>query len=174
MGRFISNIRMNKEYYLNLRNTYLPQELKLIFILESPPASGKYFYDETGRTSEPLFNELMKALNYGPIDKKDGLSFFKSGGYFLIDSTYKPVNKLKGKERDNTILEGFNELLSDLEVINPDKSTPIIIVKANVCRLLETKLLSNGFKVLNKGKAIPFPSTGQQKRFQTEISGVLI
>jgi hypothetical protein len=165
---------VNKDYYLNLRNKYLPENLKLIFILESPPASGKYFYDETGKTSEPLFNELMKALNYKPIDKKDGLEFFKSKGYCLVDSTYKPVNKLKGKERNNTILADFNELLTDLESIDQGKKTPIILVKANVCKLLESRLLSNGFNILNKGSVIPFPSTGQQKRFQTEICKILI
>jgi hypothetical protein len=112
---------MKKEHYLNLRNKYLPEKPKLIFILESPPSSGKYFYDETGKTSEPLFNELMKALGYDPIDKKDGLDFFKNKGYILLDSTYKPVNRMKGKERDNTILADFSELIVDLEDINPAK-----------------------------------------------------
>ena len=164
---------MKKEYYLNLRNKYLIEKPKLIFILESPPASGKYFYDETGKTSEPLFNELMKALDYEPVDKKDGLNFFKNKGYFLVDSTYKPVNRMKGKERDNTILADFSELIVDLEGINPAKKTPIILVKVNVCKLLESRLLSKGFIVLNKGNVVPFPSTGQQKRFQAEICNML-
>ena len=161
---------MNKEYYLNLRNKYLPEKLNLIFILESPPASGKYFYDETGKTSEPLFNELMKAFNYKPVDKKDGLNFYKSKGYFLVDSTYKPVNKLKGKERNNTILTDFSDLIDDLEKIDSSKRTPLILVKANVWQLLESRLLSNGFIVLNKGLVVPFPSTGQQKRFQQKFA----
>ena len=55
---------MNKDYYIQLINKHLPEGLNLIFILESPPASGKYFYNETGKTSEPLFNELMKAINF--------------------------------------------------------------------------------------------------------------
>ena len=163
----------NKEYYLKLRNKYLPAKLNLIFILESPPASGKYFYDETGKISEPLFNELLKALNYKPVDKKDGLNFFKSRGYFLVDATYKPVNKLKGKERNNTILANFSNLIDDLVNIDSDKKTPLILVKANICQLLESRLLTKGFFVLNKGVVLPFPSTGQQKRFQIEIDKIL-
>jgi len=147
--------------------------LSLIFILESPPVSGKYFYDETGKTTEPLFNELLKAFNYTPVDKRDGLNFFKSKGFFLVDATYKPVNKLKGKEKNNTILADFNQLIDDLENIDSSKKTPLIVVKANVCKLLESRLLSNGFNVLNKGIVIPFPSTGQQKRFQIEIRNIL-
>lgn len=68
---------MKKEYYICFRNSYHPEELKLIFVLESPPISGKYFYDETGKTSEPLFAKMMKLLNYSPINKKNGLEFFK-------------------------------------------------------------------------------------------------
>lgn len=163
---------MDKEYYLKLRNKYLPENLRIIFILESPPASGKYFYDETGSTTEPLFNEMLKAFHYKPVDKKDGLEFFKSQGFFLIDSTYKPVDKMKGKERGATILSDFDILVDDLEIINGNKS-PLVLVKTNICLLLEDKLKSKGFNILNKGIVVPFPSSGQQKRFHVEISKVL-
>ena len=126
---------MNKRYYLNLRNKYHPKELNLIFILESPPVSGKYFYDETGKTTEPLFSGMMKLLGYSPADKKDGLEFFKSKGYLLVDATYKQVNRLKGKKRDDTILSDYINLLSDLKAISPDKNIPIILVKANICKI---------------------------------------
>ena len=164
---------MNKDYYIQLRNKHLPEELKLIFILESPPASGKYFYNETGKTSEPLFNELMKAINFKPANKKDGLTFFKSRGFFLVDATYKPVNKLTVKERKDTIISDFNNLVSDLENICSGNKVPMVLVKANVCRLLEKDLLSKGFNVINRGIVIPFPSSGQQKRFHTEIKKIL-
>lgn len=163
---------MDKEYYLKLRNRYLPETLKIIFIIESPPASGKYFYNETGKTTEPLFNEMMKTLYYKPVDKKDGLEFFKNQGFFLVDSTYKPVNRMKGKERVATILSDFDNLVDDLEAINGNNS-PLVLVKANICRLLEDKLKLKGFNVLNKGIVIPFPSSGQQSRFHVEISKVM-
>jgi len=163
---------MDKEYYLKLRNKYLPETLRIIFIFESPPASGKYFNDETGSKTEPLFNEMMKALHYKPVDKKDGLEFFKNQGFFLVDSTYKPVNKMKGKEREATILSDFDNLIDDLKVINGNKS-PLVLVKANICRLLEEKLKLKGFNVINEGVVIPFPSSGQQKRFHAELSKIL-
>jgi len=55
---------MNKEYYLRFRNKYHPTNIKTVFILESPPASGKYFYDESGNVSEPLFKAMMKLLKF--------------------------------------------------------------------------------------------------------------
>jgi len=163
---------MEKEYYLKLRNKYLPENLRIIFIAESPPASGKYFYDETGSTSEPLFKGMMKALHYKPVTKKDGLEFFKKRGFFLVDSTYRPVNKMKNKERNTTILSDLTNLICDLESIN-GKESQLILIKANICRLLEDKLKLKGFRVLNEGIVVPFPSSGQQKRFQTEIAKIL-
>lgn len=123
--------------------------------------------------SEHLFNEMMKALHYKPFDKRDGLNFFKNKGFFLVDATYKPVNHMKGRERNNTILADFNNLIDDLKKIDPNKKCPLILVKANVCRLLENKFTTEGFIALNKGHVIPFPSTGQQKRFHNEIGKIL-
>lgn len=164
---------MKRDDYLQLRNKYHPEKLKLIFILESPPVSGKYFYDdETGKTSEPLFNEMMKLMNYGPDDKKDGLSEFKKKGYLLVDATYKQVNNLKGKERENTILSDFDNLVADLEEICSDKKVPIVLVKVNICRLLENRLIAKDFNIKNNGIEVPFPSTGQQKRFHSKISKI--
>ena len=164
---------MNRDYYLRLRKRYLPSKLNLLFILESPPVSGKYFYDETGKTTEPLFSAMMKILYYNANDKKDGLEHFKSNGYFLADSTYKQVNKLKGKIRDYTILSDYNYLIDDLENLIPKKNVPIILVKANICRMFDERLTERGFNILNKGIVIPFPSHGQQKRFHLEMSQVL-
>jgi hypothetical protein len=163
----------NRDYYLRLRSRYLPSKLNLIFILESPPVSGKYFYDKTGKITEPLFSAFMKFLNYSPSDKTDGLERFKNEGYLLVDATYKEVNKLRGKIRDYTILSDYNRLIEDLENMCPEKNVAIILVKANICRMFDERLTERGFNVLNRGIVIPFPSHGQQKRFHSEISKVL-
>jgi hypothetical protein len=48
--------------YLRLRRRYKPKRIKLIIVAESPPASGRYFYDPRGRVTEPLFAALTKQL----------------------------------------------------------------------------------------------------------------
>jgi hypothetical protein len=163
---------MDKNYYLQLRNKYLPDELRYIFVLESPPVSGKYFYDEACKTSEPLFTEMMRLIGCRPRSKRSGLKHFRQAGYFLVDATYQPVNNLKGKKRDEIIMEDFSSLVDDLRNIDDTQSIPIILVKANVCKLLEVPLKKEGFNVINDGVVIPFPSTGQQKRFHREIGRI--
>ena len=163
----------DKNYYLNLRNSNLPDCLKIVFILESPPASGKYFYDEDGSLSEPLFAAMMKLLNLDPQNKKEGLKCFADSGYLIVDATYEPVNRIKGKARDIKILENYDNLISDLSSLGDPRQIQFVVIKANVCRLLEPRLIDEGFNVINNGVIIPFPSTGQQKNFQTAMKKVL-
>jgi len=67
----------------------------------------------------------------------------------------------------------YDLLRDDLEKMLPDKSTPIVLIKANVCRLLEPMLKQDGFNVLNKGSAVYFPSNGRQPEFHTQFGAIL-
>ena len=161
---------MNKDDYLNMRNRYHPNNLRHIFILESPPDSGRYFYDECGKISEFLFKAMMKFINCTPTNKKEGLEYFQKCGYLLVDATYRQVNNLTDSERDKIIREDFDLLLEDLIYINPEKKIPLILVKANICEILEPLLNDNGFNVLNNNEQVNFPSHGHQNCFHEMLS----
>lgn len=92
-------------YYINLRNHYNPININLIFLLESPPASGKYFYDTTGEITEPLYKAIMQAFNINAECKEEGLEEFCKHGYLIVDATYTSVNKMTNKDRNKTILD---------------------------------------------------------------------
>jgi len=168
---------MDRNYYIELRKQYLPAVIKIIFVLESPPISGKYFYNPNGKTTEPLFREIMNCvLNSQPSSKKDGLEGFREAGYVLVDATYKPVNNLRGRKRDKRILSNYILLKDDLTGIlieQKPKIPSIILVKANVCKLLEQKLLLDGFNVINEGLIVPFPAFGHQNKFCERIKVLL-
>ncbi len=165
----------NRDYYHRLRAKYTPHHPKLVFIAESPPASGRYFYDPSGRVTELLFRAMMRdVLGISPTSTGEGLSEFAKAGYLLVDATYVPVNKsFPNKERDAKILEDYPLLLEDLQDLLPSKATKIMLIKANVCRLLDAKLQSDGFNVINRGIVVPFPAFGQQTRFREAVKGLL-
>jgi hypothetical protein len=74
--------------YLRFRERYLPEQPKIIFVLESPPKSGKYFYNPDGLVSEPLFSAMMKdVLETKASSKDEGLRRFATNGYLLLDAT---------------------------------------------------------------------------------------
>jgi hypothetical protein len=59
-----------KSHYHKLRTRYQPTHIVLVFLLESPPASGKCFYDPAGKTTEPLFAGLMRLIGKNPGTKR--------------------------------------------------------------------------------------------------------
>jgi hypothetical protein len=78
----------DRDYYLRLRRVHEPENIRLVIVAESPPASGKYFYDTTGSTKEIGLHEL------------------KQRGWVLVDATYQPVDKLTkdaSHDRDEVI-----------------------------------------------------------------------
>ncbi|MDP3792675.1 MAG: hypothetical protein Q8Q89_03010 [bacterium] len=163
----------DRNYYVKLRNKYLPEKIKIVFILESPPKSGLYFYKKEGRTTEPLFSAMMRyVLKYKPENKKDGLVQFKKAGLFLMDATYRQINHLPIGERDRIILDDFPLLIRDLKKV-VRRNEKLILVKSNICRILENKLGDNGFTVINRGTIVPFPATGNQLKFKQKISKIL-
>jgi hypothetical protein len=115
----------------------------------------------------------VRQLGLSPATKHEGLREFQRAGWILVDATYRPVNT-RDLKRDQVIDEDYPLLRDDLEKLTPDHSIPLVLIKANVCRILESKLTEEDrFKVVNKGAVIPFPSHGQQEKFAELFSAVL-
>lgn len=162
---FLCEFFMQVEEYKKMRNNYIPDLIRLIFILESPPSSGKYFYDESGDITEPLFAAMMKLIELSPASKKEGLDKFVQYGYLIVDSIYEPVNRLKKRERDEAIIKNYNNLINDLLEFGSRNKLPLFLVKSNICKLLEERLREDGFRIVNHKKCAPFPSSGHQNCF---------
>jgi hypothetical protein len=98
---------------------------------------------------------------------------FQAAGWLLVDATYKPVNGIKSESaRDDTINGDYKLLVSDLKRFPP---APLILIKANVCRLLKQRLADDGFGVLNKDDVDdpPFPSHWRAREFAKKFTAIL-
>jgi hypothetical protein len=145
-----------------------------VIIAESPPHSGKYFYDPAGAPSEALFAAMMKQLGVAPrCPKQDGLRQFQRKGWFLVDATYQPVNNLSEASADRVIERDYPSLRDDLATLMSARSTPLVLIKVNVCRILEPRLTEDGFNVLNGGRAVYFPSNSNQPDFHRQFGAIL-
>jgi hypothetical protein len=71
------------------------------------------------------------------------------------------------------ILDDYPRLVSDLRQLSGKNRPKIILVKANICRLLEKRLLDDGFDVINGGAVIYFPSNGNQDHFRRQIAPIM-
>jgi hypothetical protein len=72
---------MIRSEYLALRTCYQPDTIRLLLVAESPPASGRYFYNPAGATSEQLFAALMREIEISPATKEEGLRTFQARGW---------------------------------------------------------------------------------------------
>jgi hypothetical protein len=164
---------MDRAGYLTFRSRYQPVSPRLIIVAESPPVSGRYFYNSEGAVTEPLFSAVMQQIGVKPLFKEQGLQRLQEIGWLLVDATYEPVNDYTDRKKDSVIVRDYPQLLNDLIHLSPDRSVPIVLIKVNVCRLLESRLSKDGFDVINGGKEIPFPSSGQQGKFRSAFSDVV-
>jgi hypothetical protein len=170
-------VQKQRGEYLSLRREFEPEPttVTLVIVAESPPTSGLYFYDPTGKVSEPLFSALMKQLSIKPKTKFEGLRAFQARGWVLVDATYEPVNALDKDEPGRDLVIAQPELCGDLKQLLATRwrEVPLVLIKANVCKLLDPKLKEDGFNVLNTGRKVYFPSTGNQGHFDRQFREIV-
>lgn len=86
--------------YREAREKYKPKPIEVLWIAESPPDAGRYFYFETFTPPGYLFRYTMEALNLVDdttafaegMDKAPLLKRFRDCGNYLVDLSERPVN----------------------------------------------------------------------------------
>lgn len=155
----------------SLREEYKPETVKVLFVAESPPESVdedvRFFYNPSQERWDHMYRSVMKAVfpdfEYRPHEKGIWLSKFKEHGYYMIDATDSPVNRLSSAERRSVINSAVNEKIFQIaKLISPN--TPIVLVKKNVFEAFDGPLRRAGYNVIH-GSFLPFPSHGHQTRF---------
>src|SRR5947199_2008929 len=78
----------------SLRRRYRPADIRILFVGESPPAGGTFFYAANSNlyyATEAAFRQAVPDLLSG-----DFLDDFRALGCFLDDLCLRPVNHLRG------------------------------------------------------------------------------
>lgn len=154
-----------------LRERYKPKKIKVLFVAESPPESSdkevRFFYNPVQERWDHMYRSVMKAVfrdfEYRRGEKDAWLSKFRESGYYLIDATDSPVNRLSSKERRRVLNAAVKEKVSEIAAL-VSKRTPIILVKKNVFAALGDPLRLAGYNVAHD-EFLPFPSHSHQPRF---------
>jgi hypothetical protein len=161
----------NIQEYKKFRKKYRPKKIKVLFIAESPPVSGKYFYFENqAGYKASLFGNMMKALyakeyedKLSSRNKKYFLSKFQKDRFFLIDTYETPINNKSNAERREIIRKNLPRLLKEIKVLTKYGTKIILIKKTTVCEILREPLKD---KVIGE---LPFPGSGNQNKFIKEL-----
>jgi hypothetical protein len=181
-------MKSNTQKYELAAKKYMPEQIRVLFIAESPPAfkteeKRSYFYFENNPGGDVLFATIVKA-KYGKDyyknaeDKKRLLNKLKKDGIFLMDAVSFPINrdenwaKRSNKEREKIIKKQIPNLLKELDKLKLRKkitsNTKIILIKETTYNTIRSVLYEKGYKVLNK-KHIGFPSYHGDRNFIAKI-----
>lgn len=162
-----------------LRHSYKPSKIRFLFIAESPPNSGGFFYNPKTIGRDSLFAETMRTLRLWPenktmskgFDKRPLLKRFQSMKYYLLDSSQTPVDKLGFRERNRKVRGEIPRLIREIKKLKPDK---IVLVKKNVFQIVGPALVKEDFavRVLNK-TFLAFPSHGNQLKYRRHLRRLL-
>lgn len=145
---------------------YKPKVVELLLVAEAPPAAlDRYFYFEDVPDQDSLFRHVVRAVlavEPSRLQKAVQLQRLADRGVFLID--LKPDPKLPGE----TLEAYVPELVARAVELRPRH---VITIKANVCELSQQPLRAAGLHVVEE--RIPFPGSGQQRRFLEHMAAAL-
>lgn len=119
-----------------------------------PGASGTHL---------PLALSRSDTESFGNNSQHKWLRTFQEHGYYLIDATDRPVNRLSPAELRSELKAALEGKLSEIRMLAPP-GTPIVLVKKNIVAVFNRPLRAAGYNVIHESY-LPFPSHGHQARF---------
>ena len=146
------------------RARFRPKRITTLFVGESAPASGDFFY----YGNSAMFSHMKAAVELELGKSDDFLTTFKSYGWYLDDLVLAPVDKLSLLEREAKCLSAQSSLADRIVQYQP---------LAIVTLLLRINSIVGAAAIAAKCDAsrfaLPFPGMGNQKRFKTEIAWII-
>jgi len=147
-----------------LRRRFRPGQVRLLFIGESPPASGRFFYvGDSGlyRAMRSVFQLVDPA-----IGDEEFLEVFRASGCYLVDLCAEPVDKLDAKSRRDSCRAGEASLERALARLQPAGI-------ATLLRSIEGNVARAAARAGWHGPSIHLPYPGRWSRHREAFAGAL-
>lgn len=143
-----------------LRNRFRPDRITTLFVGESAPAGGTFFYN----SNSSLFRAMKKAFGGGTAFLDD----FKTNGFYLDDLVQMPINKLASKERSALRWGSVSEFTNRLQEYQPEA---IVIVMRAIQPMVLKAMRMAGLSC--EPFFTPHPAFGNSGRFHTEMTQII-
>jgi hypothetical protein len=186
--------RGSQESFKRAMERYRPDPLQLLFIAEAPPAYkvNRLFYFHNIQTSDALFLEMMK-VTYGaaigfiegqgfsrPLSAKDVrgrkselLDRFMADGYFLIDTSERPMPGGATSSAKLALLRlSLPRLKIRVKELLGGRGIPIVLIGGVTHEACFGPLREEGYHVINE-EMINHPARGGQLLFRKKLRDTL-
>lgn len=148
-----------------LRTSYRPAQVNMLFVGESPPASGRFFY----RADSGLYRATRSAFvrAFPSLESVEFLDSFRQLGCYLIDLCDTPVDQLPKGERRNACAESELSLARQIVELQPRTMVSMVrSIAANIRRALGTAHWT--------GEYVELPYPGRWRRHQVTFEETLV
>lgn len=136
------------------RRAYLPDEVRVLFIGESPPAGGTFFYFANSN----LYRATDEAFANGapPFRRaSDFLPAFSTAGCYLEDLAAEPVNGLSRAHRREACKAGIAPLAKRIRRLRPGV---VVIIGYGIAEDVAQALTQAGHADVER-ENLPFPTS---------------
>ena len=100
-----------------LRKRYIPDPVRILFVGESPPASGRFFYQADSGLYRAVRDTFATAFRLLP--KSGFLDSFRSLGCYLVDLCGQPVDHMTRDARECACRAGEVRLTRTIRELHP-------------------------------------------------------
>ena len=146
------------------RTRFRPERITTLFIGESAPASGDFFY----YGNNAMLGHLRVAVELALGKSDDFLAAFKAYGWYLDDLVLEPVDKLSLLEREEKCLGAQISLADRIAQYQPLAIVTLLLRISDIVEAAAVAANSTAPRF-----AVPFPGMGNQKRFKAEMVRII-
>jgi hypothetical protein len=148
-----------------LRRRYRPAQVRMLFVGEAPPASGRFFYRQDSGLYRALRATFVKA--FPALDSADFLASFRARGCYLVDLCAHPVDGLPSERRQKACADAEASLSRRLKQLRPKM---IITVVRSIAPNVTRSKLRAGWK----GVTVVLPYPGRWQHHRAAFSAALV
>ena len=139
-----------------LRESYRPGSIQTLFVGESRPATGTFFYDATPRPIAQLFDQALELAG-----DDNFLARFKNARLYLDDLVLTPINRCRKVDRNRLRREAVPGLRERIA-----RHRPILVVA--IMKGI-APFVREAAKGIARVEVVPFPGNGHQREFLIEM-----
>ena len=148
-----------------IRSRFRPVQIRILFVGESPPDSGKFFYCGNSQMAQNMKRVLERDLFAGTGDFFEA---FRDSGCYLDDLVPVPVNKSSERIREQARRKAIPDLAQRITKYRPRVVVALLKkIESDVRIAVDQSGVDARFCVTH------FPGNGQQARFERDIMKLL-
>lgn len=147
-----------------IRKRFMPKRITTLFVGESAPHSGNFFY----RGNTAMSSHMKRAVELAFGRSNNFLESFQAYGWYLDDLVLEPVNHLPKMQRLAKCLDAQKSLADRIEAYQPEA---IVSLLKSIKPIVNAAANMAGSTVPRYG--VPFPGMGHQPDFHAEMATII-